>query len=961
MASQLAHPARYLLLTLLGLALVVAEVAAASDLTPLRTRMQALVESAGLPGASLLVVQDGAVVFEEAYGGYDLNQRVPIASASKWLSGAVIARLVERGVMRWDDPIARYLPNAPADKSGITVRQLFSHSSGLRGAEVACIGDITASLQACVDTILQTPLVYPPGAGFSYGGNSMQVAGRLAELASGQRWDDLFRSEVAGPLGLTNTDFAFTSTLPGYVEASNPRIAGGARSTLGDYGRFLRALLQRGAVDGEQWLSPALIEQMEVDQTRGAPIISTPQTALGFVGYGIGLWREQQDEDGTTLLVSSPGAFGFYPVIDRKARFAGVFLTRFSLSVVATPVRAIWSEARALLTTPEPPSPSVLVQQGYGSGSFPSGRVLHIQGESEAGQRTFLGWRGDRPVLTDPRAWNARLPSSALPASFTASYSDSPTQPASVVGFINGSRFERRIPANPRGLVFSFHGSGGSGDLPFRKPEAMVATRLMWSRGFGVIGLDSSNRVERQWNPAFALSNPDVVNVQALIEQLRAEGVIGAQTPIFCEGTSNGGGFCSRVSALLGMRGQSLMIASGIEAVLAQSMVPTIWTLGANDPTLAPGYLDQARRSAANLDGRGVAWELHVVDSNPVYPERFARIPGVDLDSSRALHVSLRAAGILDADNLVVRDPRGDALDGLIPSALANQRGNIIAQLETARGAHEYFSDHAHRIVHFFEAQLTRNLTGLWWNPEQAGWGLSLAEQDAGVFPVWYTYDIDGRPVWFVGGVLTPQPDGSLLAPAYRSRGRRFDQIAGDVQAELREVGSLRLRPRADGGLDFSSVIEGIAQTRPIAMTRFGRMPNCRLIDGSRALSPNRSDIWWNPREPGWGMSLSEQDQTLVIAWYTYASDGESMWLLGALTRDDRGAFHGALNRPVSGTSFSQIGGPATAFPVPTVGSASVAFIDGERGVFRYQLDGVTQSKDIERLVYSGAGVSDCQ
>ena len=99
----------------------------------------------------------------------------------------------------------------------------------------------------------------------------------------------------------------------------------------------------------------------------------------------------------------------------------------------------------------------------------------------------------------------------------------------------------------------------------------------------------------------------------------------------------------------------------------------------------------------------------------------------------------------------------------------------------------------------------------------------------------------------------------------------------------------------------------------------------------------------------------------MALTWYTYATDGSPMWVLGTLTRDPQGRIGGALVRPQNGTAFSQISGPATAFPVPTVGSAEVEFIDGERAIFRYTLDGISQSKEIERFEFAGPGLSDCQ
>lgn len=935
------------------------QMAFAQDFTAVTTRMQQLVQQQGLPGASVLIVRNGQVVYQQAFGGYSLDQRLPIASASKWLSAAVLARLVDRGVMRWDDRIERYLPQAPADKRALTLRQLYSHSSGLPGGEIDCIGTVDMPFQNCVDQILAQPLEYSPGQGFAYGGNSMHVAGRLAEIASGQRWDDLFRAEVATPLGLTHTDFAFFSTTPGYVVVSNPRIAGGVRSTLADYGRFVQAILERGAVGGQQWLSPALIDQMAEDQTHGAPVLSTPYPEA--LGYGIGQWRERVDAQGRALAVSSPGAFGSYPVVDHEAGYAGVFLTLNLLRNIKEPVQAMWADVRNIVQTPAPQPPRLLLQGGYGGGNYPAGTQLHAFAEATGATRMFVGWRGDGPLLADPRGWHASPQQAPRASTLTAQFQSVSTALTTATDSINGSRYRWIVPANARALLFSFHGSGGSGDLPFTKPEAQITARLLLSRGFGVVGLDSSNRVDRQWNPQYSLSNPDVVNVLGIIDRLRASGSIGANTPIFCEGTSNGGGFCSRTSALLGWRGQSLMIADGNETIMLQSTVPTIWTLGSRDPTLAPGYLERSQASADGMAARGIPFERNVVAPSPVYPERFARIEGISVEASRALTETLRSGGFLDAAGMVIADPRSAALSALIPPALRSYNGDIVAQLEIAYGAHEYYSDYAHRAVHFLEAQLTPNFTGLWWKPDEPGWGLSIAHQGDSLFPTWYTFDASGKPTWYVGGAMTRQTDGSYAAPAYKVTGRPYQQIAGDSEASAQAVGQFSLRPRSDGALDFSYEIATLRQTRRVEQIRFGRLPACRLVSGDRALSPNRSDIWWNPREPGWGVYLTEQDNTLVLTWYTYGADRQPLWLLATLARQPDGSFRGALTRASSGTPFDQISGAATSFPVPVVGTAAVEFIDGERALFRYALDGVSQSKDIERYVYAGPEHSDCQ
>ncbi len=934
--------------------LLIASFAHAQDFSPVTTQVQSLVTSANLPGASVLVIRDGQVLYQQAFGGYTLQQRVAIASASKWLSGAVIARLVDRQVMRWDDTIGQYLPNAPADKRAITLRQLFSHTSGLPGSETGCLGDATLVYQFCVDQILAAPLAYAPGTRFSYGGYSMHVAGRLAEIATGQRWDQIFRNEVATPLGMTQTDYAFASAAPGYVEVSNPRISGGARSTLQDFGRLAQAFVQRGQFNGQTWLSSGLVDQLVEDQTRGATILSTPFEEAQ--GYGIGLWRERLDANGKTTMASSPGAFGFYPVFDREAGYAGVFLTQNLLRNIEEPVQAIWGDVRAILGTA---LPTVNAASGYriaASATAPT----EVYAEAPGAVRVFDRWLGDAPVLADPRAWHASFPMPAHAVTLAARFVAIPAPGTTQTLNINGARYRQLVPANPRGLIFSFHGSGGSGDLPFQKPQAIEATTLFVSRGFGIVGLDSVNRIDRQWNPLFSTSNPDVINVQAIIDRLRASGVIGTNTPIFCEGTSNGGGFCSRVSALLSFTGQSLMIADGIEAIMAQTPVPTIWTLGRNDPTLAPGSIERAQSSSAGMTARGVPNELNIVEPNPVYPERFARIDGITVDASRALTTSLRQGGFLDARGMVVRDPRGGAIDALIPADLRQFRGDITGIMENASGAHEYHSDFIHRTAHFFEARLKRNLAGLYSKADEPGWGLSIAHQGDALFPTWYTYDQNGRAVWFLGGALALQPDGRYTGPAFRATGTPFDQIAGDAGAQLVQVGDFALRPLPAGALEFGYNIGGVAQQKRVELFRFGALPICRFTTGAREGSANRSDIWWNPRQSGWGLQLAEQGNTLVVAWYTYGADRQPIWLLATLARDSSGRFAGALRRPITGTPFAQINGTVASGDLPIVGDATVEFVDGQRGVFRYRVDGVSQSRDIERFVYGGPGLSEC-
>jgi CubicO group peptidase (beta-lactamase class C family) len=85
-------------------------------------------------------------------------------------------------------------------------------------------------------------------------------------------------------------------------------------------------LLDSGSFDGRRVLSPAAVAAMEHDWTRGAAV---EPPALRSVGYGIGMWIDRTDSTGRALELSSQGAFGFTPWIDRERALLGVFAVRY--------------------------------------------------------------------------------------------------------------------------------------------------------------------------------------------------------------------------------------------------------------------------------------------------------------------------------------------------------------------------------------------------------------------------------------------------------------------------------------------------------------------------------------------------------------------------------------------------------------------------------------------------------
>ena len=329
------------------------------DLSAVHAQMNALVARFRMDGASLWVSHNGRDVLTAHYGGYTGATRVPIASASKWVSALVLARLVERGALRWESTVGEWWPTVAAEKRGITLAQLFSHTSGLPGEETGCIGTALTTLQACAAQILAGPMIAAPGTTFAYGGLSMQVAGAMAERAMGESWDALFARELAAPLGLRSTDFGFTSTSPDPVTVPNPRIAGGVRSTLDDYRRLMAmwqadGVIRIGANAGQRYLSVATMREMQRDRAVGTVRRDAPPSVELYPGwgYGFGFWILPTARAGAPVIESSPGAFGFQGWVDGAAGVAGVFMVRDSNQRLAPDVQALQRElARAF----EPP------------------------------------------------------------------------------------------------------------------------------------------------------------------------------------------------------------------------------------------------------------------------------------------------------------------------------------------------------------------------------------------------------------------------------------------------------------------------------------------------------------------------------------------------------------------------------------------------------------------------------
>lgn len=315
------------------------------DLTGAVAVAQDLLATHPLTGSSCLRIdQHGQTLLAQPFGSFTLQEVVPIASATKTLSAAVLLSLVDSGQLLLDDRVGQYLPEWNFGvRATITLRMCFTHTSGLPSNHPA-ISDDTITLRQAAQQLATAPLQFTPGTAFDYGGVSMQVAGAVCEVVAGRSWAQLFQQRIAGPLLMTATDYqAFGPT-------ANPRIAGGAQSNLRDFAVFVDMLRAGGQWNGGTVLSAASVATMLTDQTSGLPILGSPHPDLA--PYGIGIWLDRRDAAGQTLSASAVGAFGFAGWVDRAHDASGVFLVRSQNQTTYPYTRRIWQQCDDALLPP---------------------------------------------------------------------------------------------------------------------------------------------------------------------------------------------------------------------------------------------------------------------------------------------------------------------------------------------------------------------------------------------------------------------------------------------------------------------------------------------------------------------------------------------------------------------------------------------------------------------------------
>ncbi|MEQ1572266.1 MAG: hypothetical protein ABMA64_41965, partial [Myxococcota bacterium] len=200
-------------------------------------------------------------------------------------------------------------------------------------------------------------------------------------------------------------------------------------------------------------------------------------------------------------------------------------------------------------------------------------------------------------------------------------------------------------------------------------------------------------------------ANTDLRNVSALIDALRADGTLAADTPLAAWGMSSGGIFAHTVGAAGLTQVVVAHCAAGTAEANAATTAATAWYLAANDGTFPTAPADAAEFQVA-LTRKGVASELVVHPQTALYDERFTRVAGIDLDTSRAIAEALRDSGAVDAAGMWTTSGAAAGSGLSVPGVTGDTLTAVRAEIEIMAADHELYDDLAGRMVGFLDQHL---------------------------------------------------------------------------------------------------------------------------------------------------------------------------------------------------------------------------------------------------------------
>ena len=285
--------------------------AAPDGLAEIDKQIAAELNRAKVPGAQVVLVEHGQVVFSKGYGFADVEKRIPVredtvfraGSISKSITSIAVMSLVEQKKLSLDAKLSDLAPEVhfvnPWEKSDpVRLVHLLEHTTGWPDVTTRVLaedGTGWSVRRGVAFTMPEFVSRWAPGRFMVYNNAGPAVAGLIVEKASGQDFDSYVDAHVLRPMGMASADFALTPALKPHLAKSYAADgsvtpfqniilppAGSLNTNARQLAELVRFYLGRGSVDGRQVLSPQSVERIESSESNLA-------SKDGFtMGYGLG-------------------------------------------------------------------------------------------------------------------------------------------------------------------------------------------------------------------------------------------------------------------------------------------------------------------------------------------------------------------------------------------------------------------------------------------------------------------------------------------------------------------------------------------------------------------------------------------------------------------------------------------------------------------------------------------------
>ena len=177
--------------------------------------LQQLVLEEKLPGISVTILSKGKHILNKAYGYAAIEEKAiihtsktvfRIASISKCITALAFGKMVEEGILDWDDSFYKHVTDYPQKKHDFTLKQLASHTAGIRAYRGKEFGlNKPFSIEESLSVFKNDPLVFEPGKGYLYNSFDFVLLSLAMEKASGVPFQDYVKEKILDPLEMTTT------------------------------------------------------------------------------------------------------------------------------------------------------------------------------------------------------------------------------------------------------------------------------------------------------------------------------------------------------------------------------------------------------------------------------------------------------------------------------------------------------------------------------------------------------------------------------------------------------------------------------------------------------------------------------------------------------------------------------------------------------------------------------------